>query len=189
MPEQAKTPARVGFYICHCGHNIAGIVDVEAVAKYAAGLPDVAVSREYKYMCSDPGQELLRRDIAEHGLNRVVVAACSPHLHEKTFRGALESAGLNPYLFQMVNAREHVSWVSKNKEINTQKVKALVSAAVARVKRQEPLKPMPVKVNPNTLVVGGVTAARLSKSTAERAPACSGWRATGVLWVCWQCSS
>lgn len=147
---------KVGVYVCHCGSNIAGTVDVEDVARWAgANLKDVAVARDYKFMCSSLGQSMIEEDIKKEGLTRVVVTACSPHLHEKTFRRACSNAGLNPYLFQMVNAREHVSWVSKDKVVNTQKVKALVSAAVERVKHQEPLKPMPVKVNPNTLVVGG----------------------------------
>jgi len=103
-------PVRVGFYICHCGTNIAGMVDVDAVAKYAATLPNVAVSRNYKYMCSDPGQELIQQDIRENRLNRIVVAACSPLLHEHTFRKATEAAGLNPFYMQMVNTREHNSW-------------------------------------------------------------------------------
>ena len=95
---------RIGFYVCHCGHNIAGTIDVEAVAKYVATLPGVVVSREYKYMCSDPGQELIQADIKEQKLNRVVVASCSPLLHEHTFRTATEKGGLNPYFFQMVNS-------------------------------------------------------------------------------------
>lgn len=147
---------KVGVYVCHCGSNIAGTVDCEEVARWAgANLQDVAVARDYKFMCSSLGQSMIEEDIKKEGLTRVVVTACSPQLHEKTFRRACSNAGLNPYLFQMVNAREHVSWVSKNKVVNTQKVKALVSAAVERVKRQEPLQPMPVHVNSNTLVVGG----------------------------------
>src|SRR5512146_572889 len=88
---------RVGFYICHCGHNIAGTVDCASVAEHIARLPGVAVSRDYKYMCSDPGQELIQQDIREHRLNRVVVASCSPLLHEQTFRKAVEKGGLNPF--------------------------------------------------------------------------------------------
>ncbi len=147
---------RVGVYVCHCGSNIAGTVDVEEVAKWAgANLENVVVARDYKFMCSSLGQSMIEEDIKKEGLTRVVVTACSPHLHEKTFRRACSNAGLNPYLFQMVNSREHVSWVSKDKPTNTAKVKALVSGAVRRVQEQQPLKPMPVKVNPSTLVVGG----------------------------------
>ena len=109
-PKQ-ENPPRVGFYICHCGTNIAGIIDVAEVQKYAAGLPGVAVSRDYKYMCSDPGQEMIAKDIKEHKLERLVVAACSPLLHEETFRKAAAKGGLNPFYFQMVNIREHAAWV------------------------------------------------------------------------------
>lgn len=147
---------RVGVYVCHCGSNIAGTVDVEEVARWAgANLKDVAVARDYKFMCSSLGQSMIEEDIKKLGLTRVVVAACSPHLHEKTFRRACENAGLNPYLCQMTNIREHVSWVSRDREKATEKAKALVAAAVERVKRQEPLEPFFVKVNPATLVIGG----------------------------------
>jgi heterodisulfide reductase subunit A len=147
---------RVGIYVCHCGSNIAGTVDCEAVAKWAGeNVKDVAVSRDYKFMCSSLGQQMIEEDIKKEGLTRVVVAACSPHLHEKTFRRACQNAGLNPYLCQMTNVREHVSWVTKDKAAGTEKVKALVSAAAERAKRQQPLEPMYVKVNPATLVIGG----------------------------------
>jgi heterodisulfide reductase subunit A len=147
---------RVGVYVCHCGSNIAGMVDVEEVARWAgANLKDVVVSRDYKFMCSSLGQAMIEEDIKKEGLTRVVVAACSPHLHEKTFRRACENAGLNPYLCQMTNIREHVSWVSKDRDKATEKAKALVSAAVERVKQQAPLQPFFVKVNPATLVIGG----------------------------------
>jgi heterodisulfide reductase subunit A2 len=100
---------RIGFYVCHCGSNIAGMVDVVDVAKYVEKLPGVVLSRDYKYMCSDPGQELIQQDIKEHQLNRIVVASCSPLLHEHTFRTATEKGGLNPFFFHMVNIREHDS--------------------------------------------------------------------------------
>ena len=147
---------KVGVYICHCGSNIAGTVDCEAAAKWAGeNVADVTVARDYKFMCSSLGQGLIEDDIREKGLTRVVVAACSPHLHEKTFRRACTNAGLNPYLMQMCNVREHVSWVNTDKAAGTEKVKALISAAVARVKEQEPLEAMQVPVNKATLVVGG----------------------------------
>lgn len=147
---------RVGVYVCHCGSNIAGMVDVEEVARWAgANLKDVVVARDYKFMCSSLGQAMIEEDIKKEGLTRVVVAACSPHLHEKTFRRACENAGLNPYLCQMTNIREHVSWVSKDRAKATEKARALVAAAVERVKRQAPLEPFFVKVNPATLVIGG----------------------------------
>ncbi len=146
---------RIGVYVCHCGTNIAGTVDVEEVAKFAQGLPSVVVSRDYKYMCSDPGQELIRQDIRNLGLNRVVVASCSPLMHEKTYRRVCESVGLNAYLFEMANIREHCSWVTEDRAKATEKAKALVSAAVRRVYYQEPLETKEVPVNSNTLVVGG----------------------------------
>jgi heterodisulfide reductase subunit A len=146
---------RVGVYICHCGTNIAGVVDVEAVSKWAGEtLENVVVSRDYKFMCSSIGQELIEDDIKKEGLTRVVVAACSPHLHEKTFRRACSNAGLNPYLCQMASIREQVSWVVEDPQAATEKAKAMVSAAVRRVQLQEELEPTAVPVNPNTLVVG-----------------------------------
>ncbi len=149
-------PEKVGIYVCHCGSNIAGMVDVEEVARWAGkAIKDVTVSRDYKFMCSSLGQQMIEDDIKNLGLTRVVVAACSPHLHEKTFRRACANAQLNPYLCQMTNLREHCSWVSTDKAAATAKAKALVHAAADRVKWQQPLEPMPVKVNPNTLVVGG----------------------------------
>jgi heterodisulfide reductase subunit A len=147
---------KIGVYICHCGSNIAGTVDVQEVARWAgANLKNVAVSRDYKFMCSSLGQQMIEEDIRSEGLTRVVVAACSPHLHEKTFRRACENAGLNPYLLQMTNVREHVSWVHTDKQAATAKTKALVAAAVGRVAEQESLERTYVKVNPATLVVGG----------------------------------
>jgi len=146
---------RIGVYICHCGTNIAGIVDVERVAESARGLDSVVVARDYKYMCSDPGQNLIKDDIRELGLDRVVVASCSPRMHEPTFRRACDSAGLNPYLFAMANIREHCSWVHEDGGLATEKAEALVRAAVERVYYQEPLQTQGVPVNPNVLVVGG----------------------------------
>ncbi|MCS7316433.1 MAG: FAD-dependent oxidoreductase, partial [Bryobacterales bacterium] len=146
--------ARIGVYICHCGTNIAGTVNVVAVRDYAATLPGVVVARDYKYMCSDPGQELIKADVAEHGLNRVVVAACSPHLHEHTFRKACEEAGLNPYLCHMVNIREHDSWVHSG-EAATAKARDLVRAAVQRVVWNQPLERRTIPIKQSVLVVGG----------------------------------
>jgi len=147
---------KVGIYVCHCGSNIAGMIDVEEVARWAGqNIKDVVVSRDYKFMCSSLGQKLIEDDIRQEGLTRVVVAACSPHLHEKTFRRACQNAGLNQYLCQMTNIREHVSWVSTDRQAATEKAKALVAAAAERVKYQRPLEPAAVKVNPATLVIGG----------------------------------
>jgi len=147
---------KIGVYVCHCGLNIAGTVDVGEVARYAGALPSVAVSRDYRYMCSDPGQDLIKNDIKELGLNRVVVASCSPRMHEPTFRKACQEAGLNPYLYEHANIREHCSWPhAADKKRATEKAKALVRAAIRRVYYQEPLETREVPVNPNVLVVGG----------------------------------
>jgi heterodisulfide reductase subunit A len=151
------TQEKIGVYICHCGSNIADKVEVEEVAQWAGEkLKDrgVVVSRDYKFMCSSLGQELIEADIKEKGLTRVVVGACSPHLHEPTFRGACENAGLNPYLCEMVSLREQVSWVHTDKEIATEKSKAMISGGVERVIHHEELEPLHVPVHPATLVVG-----------------------------------
>ena len=146
---------KIGVYVCQCGINIAATVDVEKVAEQIGTHPDVAVSRFYKYMCSDPGQELIRKDIKEMKLDRVVVASCSPRMHEPTFRNVLEEAGLNPYCFEMVNIREHCSWVHVNKEKATAKAMELVTGAVARAAFLEPLEKKEVSVIPKALVIGG----------------------------------
>lgn len=153
--EQNNGNMRVGFYICHCGTNIANVIDVNAVAAYAGTLPGVAIAREYKYMCSDPGQEMIGQDIRELKLNRVVVAACSPLLHEPTFRGACARAGLNPFHFQMVNIREHNAWVHEDHAEATAKAMDQVRAAIERVKHSKPLERRRVPVNPAALIVGG----------------------------------
>jgi heterodisulfide reductase subunit A len=147
--------ARIGFFICHCGTNIAGTVDVKGVAESMGNLPGVDVSQDYQFMCSQPGQDLIKKEIEEKGINRVVVAACSPMMHELTFRGACDRAGLNPYLFQMANIREHCAWVHSDRDQATSKATALSQAAISRVALQEPLFPTTVKINPNTMVVGG----------------------------------
>ena len=146
---------RIGGYTCHCGANIAATVDVKALAEFAALLPNVVLSRDYKYMCSSPGQDLIRQDIRDHQLNRIVVASCSPHLHEHTFRTALKVGGLNPFYFHMVNIREQASWVHENKAQATRKAKDLVCAAVRRVAFHQPLERGRVAIHPDVLVVGG----------------------------------
>ncbi len=154
MPEEEEP--RIGVYVCHCGVNIAGVVDVEEVAEYAGQLENVVVARHYKYMCADPGQDMIKRDIEEYDLNRVVVAACSPRLHEPTFRRCVEEAGLNPYCFEMANIREHCSWVHMDEpELATEKAKDLVRAAVARARKLEPLETVEVDVTDKALVIGG----------------------------------
>lgn len=146
---------RIGVFVCRCGTNIAGTVDVEEVTEYASRLPGVVRSANYQFMCSVPGQELLKEEIRANGLNRVVVAACSPKMHEPTFRKACEDAGLNPYLFQMANIREQVSWVTEDNVEATLKAKALIQAAVNRVAYHEPLEAREVEVTPASLVIGG----------------------------------
>ncbi len=146
---------RIGVYVCHCGSNIAKTVDVETVSSSASGEPNVAVARNYRFMCSDPGQELIQRDIRELGLNRVVVAACSPLMHEPTFRKAVEKAGLNRYLFAMANIREQVSWVTSDPGAATMKARSLVTAVIRRVALHEPLQMRRVPIKRRALVVGG----------------------------------
>ncbi len=146
---------KIGFYICHCGINIAYRVRVEEVAAFVRKLPGVVVSRDYKFMCSDPGQEMIEKDIREYGLTRVVVASCSPRLHEKTFQGACQRAGLNPYYFQMASVREQVSWVTEDEDEATLKAKTLAAAAVSRVSFHHSLETRQVGVHPDILVVGG----------------------------------
>lgn len=159
---------RIGVYICDCGHNILGAVDVPAVIEYAKSLPNVVHAREFQFMCSDPGQEFIKEDIAEYGLNRVVVASCSPLMHERTFRRAVAEAGMNPYLFDMANIREQVSWVHTDKKEATAKAKALVAGAVYRVAEQEELFPEEVSVTPAVLVVGaGITGIQAALDCAD----------------------
>lgn len=147
---------KIGVYVCHCGANIAGVVDVEAVAQFAAQLPGVVVAREHKYTCSDPGQEMIREDIRNLGLNRVVVAACSPRMHEPTFRRTLATANLNPYYLEIANIREQVAWVHQgDPQAATEKAKDLVAAAVERVKRHQALEVQHTAMQPAVLVIGG----------------------------------
>ena len=147
---------RIGVFVCHCGLNIAGTVDVEAVTEYARTLPDVVYTVHNRYTCSDPGQEEIRKAIKDQNLNRVVVAACSPRMHEFTFRRTVAEAGLNPYLFEMANIREHCSWCHPSKpEEATQKAKEIVKIAVAKARLLGPLQPIEVPVTNKALVLGG----------------------------------
>jgi heterodisulfide reductase subunit A len=146
---------RIGVYVCECGINIAATVDVDDVVKMVADLPGVVVARKHKYMCSEPGQDTIQEDIREHDLNRVVVASCTPRMHEPTFQRALQGAGLNPYLFEMANIREHVSWVIQDQQEATEKAKRLVRSAVARVAYHQSLEPRNAPVEQAALVVGG----------------------------------
>ena len=139
---------KVGVYICHCGTNIAGTVDVLEVAKWVSEQPHVEIAREYKFMCSSLGQELIENDIREYGLTHVVVGSCSPHMHEKTFRGACQRAGLNPFLFEMANIRELDSWITNDKVAATRNAKAMIKGAVERVILHQALDFLPVEINP-----------------------------------------
>ena len=155
MVEVSEEP-RVGVYVCHCGLNIAGTVDCKTVSEYAKTLPNVVIARDHKYICSDSGQEQIKKDIKELNLNRVIVASCSPRMHEPTFRNVLEETGLNPYLFEMVNIREQCSWVHLDQhEKATQKAKELVRMAVARAQLLEPLEIKEVDALKSVLVIGG----------------------------------
>jgi heterodisulfide reductase subunit A2 len=149
-----RSKIKTGVYVCRCGTNIAATVDVESVAEYASNLEGVVLAREYSYMCSDPGQDLIKEDVANLGLNRIVVASCSPLMHEPTFRKACEEASLNPFHFQMANIREQCSWVIDDREQATDKAKQMVSAAVRRVRHHEPLEMRAVDMSPSALVVG-----------------------------------
>ena len=147
--------ARIGVFICHCGENISATVDCSKTAEETAKLPGVVYSTDYKYMCSDPGQTKIKEAIAEHKLTGVVVAACSPRMHEPTFRKACAEAGLNPYLCEMANIREHCSWVHEKGEATTQKAADLVRTLVEKVKNNHPLEPIKVPVNKTAIVIGG----------------------------------
>ena len=147
--------SRIGVFVCHCGENISRTVDVERVASEVGKLPGVAFSTDYKYMCSDPGQGLLKKAIQEQKLSHIVVAACSPRMHEKTFRKAVEAAGLNPFLCEMANIREHCSWVHEDKEEATEKAIEIVGMMVERVKKNRVLPTITVPVTKRSLVIGG----------------------------------
>jgi heterodisulfide reductase subunit A len=146
---------RIGVYVCHCGVNIAATVDVEDVAEASAHLPGVVVSRDYTYMCSDPGQALIRQDIRDYGLNGVVVASCSPRMHEPTFRAAAQQEDLNPYQVEMANIREQCSWVHKDEKKATEKARLLIASAVAKAVRLHALEEREVDVTPGVVVIGG----------------------------------
>ena len=154
--ENVNEEIRVGVYVCHCGVNVGGVVNCPEVAEYAKTLPNVVIAKDYKYMCSDPGQSLIQEDIKEHNLNRIVVAACSPRLHEPTFRRCVEEAGLNKFLFEFANLREQDSWVHMTQPAEaTAKAKDLTRMAVAKARLLEPLEASKVAVDKKCLVIGG----------------------------------
>jgi heterodisulfide reductase subunit A len=147
---------RIGVFVCDCGHNIAGIVNTEEVARFAAELPDVVTVVKNRYTCADPGQNEIKKAIAEHRLNRVVIASCTPKIHEPTFRNCVAEAGLNPYLMEMANIREHCSWVHmKDHAGATAKAKDLVRSAVGRARRLQPQDENVFPVTDAALVIGG----------------------------------
>ena len=150
-----ETP-RIGVYVCHCGLNIAQTVDCDGVAARAVELPDVVISKGIGYACSEPGQREIRQDIEENNLNRIVVASCSPRLHEPTFRQMLQAAGLNPYLLEMANLREQCSWVHmKEPEAATTKAYDLVKMSVARVRRLASLNEAKLPMTQRAMIIGG----------------------------------
>lgn len=154
--KETVEETRVGVYVCHCGLNIAGTVDCARVSASAEGLSNVVISREDTYLCSEPGQNKIKEDIRELGLNRVVIGACSPRLHEATFRQTIQDAGLNSYLLEMANLREQCSWVhSKDPEGATRKATDLVRSAVARAGHLTQRVEQEVPVEKTTLVIGG----------------------------------
>ena len=156
MSDRLREPLRIGVFVCDCGLNIAGSVDTDAVRDYAAALPDVAIAVRNKYTCADPGQQEINRCVLEHNLNRVVVASCSPRLHEPTFRRCIGDAGLNPYLLEMANIREHCSWVHlHDRQAATRKAKGIVAVAVARARWLHPQEEERLPVTDAALVIGG----------------------------------
>ncbi len=150
----ALTLARIGVFICWCGANIPETVDSAEVARYAGTLPGVAIASDYKYMCSDPGQRLITDAIEEHRLSGVVVASCSPRMHETTFRRTVANVGMNPYMFEMANIREHCSWVHRDRREATEKAKDLVRLMVMKVRRNTPLADIEVPVTQRVMVIG-----------------------------------
>ena len=147
--------SKVGVFVCHCGENIARTVQVQDVVDFAKDVPGAAVTEDYPYLCSAPGQQMVMDAISEHGIDRVVIAACSPQLHEPTFRAAAAQAGLNPHLVEIANIREHCSWVHHDSDEASAKACQTITAAVERVKRSNPLDPVEVPVTKRALVIGG----------------------------------
>ncbi|MEM3614814.1 MAG: disulfide reductase, partial [Nitrososphaerales archaeon] len=146
---------RIGVFICHCGGNISDVVDVEKVREAASKMPGVVVAETNRYMCSKTGLDLIKDSIKKYGLNRVVEASCTPRMHLNTFRRALVDTGLNPYLLDMVNIREHCSWVHTDKDTATEKAIAIVRGSVMRAHHLEPLQPEYRPVERSVMVVGG----------------------------------
>ena len=180
MPEDLKSQGapsapekeepRIGVYVCHCGGNISDVVDCERVAAALSGLPNVVVARTHLFMCSDPGQQTVQEDIRKFGLNRVVIGACSPFLHEATFRRAVSQAGLNPYLYYHVGIREQDSWVHHTTHKGaTKKAIQLLAAGIAKARKLEPLDPIRLTAQGHVLVIGGGVAGLRSALDMARA--------------------
>lgn len=147
---------RIGIFVCECGSNIAGSVDCDELVEFAKSLPDVVFAVKNTYTCSDPGQDEVKKNIIEHRLNRVVITACSPRMHELTFRKCVAEAGLNHYLMEMANIREHCSWIHlHDKKSATEKAKDIIKASYARVRHLEPQTEAEFPVTKSALVVGG----------------------------------
>jgi len=151
----AKEDLRIGVFVCDCGSNIAGFADTETIRAFSESLPDVVVSVRNKYTCSDPGQQEIQRSIFENRLNRVVVASCSPSSYEPIFRQCIQRAGLNPYLLEMANIREHCTWVTRDREAATDKARDIVKVAIARARWLYPQEEEQISVTDAALVIGG----------------------------------
>ena len=159
---------RIGVFVCHCGSYIAGTVDVAEVAERARHYPDVVYADDPMYTCAEPGQQAIEQAIHDYKLDGVVVASCTPRMHEPTFRRTVERAGLNPYMFEMANIREHVSWIGKDKEANTNKAAELVLMAVEKLRRNRPLSPKAFEVTKKVLIiVGGVAGTQAALDCAD----------------------
>ncbi len=164
QPENNNEELRVGVYVCHCGTNIAGVIDPKEVVEFAKGLPDVVHSAETLYACADSGQNQIKEDIKKHNLNRVIVSACSVRMHEATFRGAVSEAGLNPFLMEMANIREQCTWAhGHDREGALEKAKDLTASAVAKSRFLTSLDMIEVPVTQKAMVIGagvaGISAA------------------------------
>jgi heterodisulfide reductase subunit A len=146
---------KIGVFVCHCGRNISGTVDIEKVVNAISAYPGVTYCTDYKYMCSAPGQDLIKNTIQEEQLDGIVIAACSPSLHEVTFRSTAEASGLNPYLIEIANIREQCSWVHTDRELATRKAITIIQMVIEKTKLNEALLPVNIKVNPRVLVIGG----------------------------------
>jgi len=168
--KKVGSEPRVGVFVCHCGTNIAGFTDIKSLVEYASKQPGVVFATDYTYMCSEPGQELIRKSIKKHKLNRVIVASCSPRMHEPTFRKVAESADLNPFLVEMANIREQCSWVHMHQpEEATIKAKALIGSAIAKARLLEPLESAEFTVEPSALIIGGgIAGIQTSLDLAEK---------------------